>query len=772
MADETKGSEPQAGPDSGSGWGIRAPRDTANHDWDRPSAPLPPPLPLSTHVPAPLQDGDPPPPPPPATPPPATPARPAPDAAAATPRKPRNPLVITGVGVIVIAAIAAGALFVTSKSPETVVPLSTPVPSTVAVVHAGPAELTLESLTGGGTSRTLKLPGAPSEILTTSDRTKAFLLDTDHGDVVPVNLVSGHVGAPIPVGKLPVDEELSADGSTLYVTDNLGGTVIPINTSTDSIAPAQALSQGVDFYVPSPTSSGAIVGAATSSGQPGVVYFYDPASGKGAQVSVGTNPAQAAFYSKDGSTVWVLEQGNDGKPGVLIPLAVATQKPGTPITLGVAPSAFAVTPDGGTAVVTNQNGNSVSIVNLVTRAAAVTVAVGTTPVGVDIDSAGTTAWIACALSHTLVPVNLATDKAGAPVPLTNAPGAVALPARPGVAWVLFPTSNGSITFVGGTQGPLGRAIPVGNAPDVLLGTGSETSWVANSLNDTVQRLNVAAQTAGPAISVAKAPSELKLTPDGRSLLVLSYGDGVRAGMLTKVDTATSKPGVPLSVGPSPGPLAVSTSGALGYVASYLARTITVIDIVNWRIAGTFTLPCGPTDLAVTPDESQLFVACANSSAVLAFKLPDNTLKAIIPVAGIRGLVMPQQGTNLLVVCDNALENISTITDKVAKTMTETGNLVDVVETTDASAILAVDNSGAALLWINPATLATVKSLAVGTRPGEVALSPDGTRAYILDTSEQKLYVVNVSLWKMRATLRTSPDATAVAVPSPVFVPPS
>ena len=51
-----------------------------------------------------------------------------------------------------------------------------------------------------------------------------------------------------------------------------------------------------------------------------------------------------------------------------------------------------------------------------------------------------------------------------------------------------------------------------------------------------------------------------------------------------------------------------------------------------------------------------------------------------------------------------------------------------------STILAIDNSGAALLWINPATLATVKSLAVGTRPGEVALSPDDTRAYVLDTS--------------------------------------
>jgi YVTN family beta-propeller protein len=769
MADEATGSDPQANRDSGAGWGIRAPKDTANHDWDRAPGPLPPPLPALMHAPAPLMDGQPLPPPPP--PPPLAP-RPAPGAAPATPRKPRNPLVIVGAGVIVIAILAAGALFVTGKSPETVVPLSTPVPSTVAVVHAGPAELVLKSLTGGVTTRTLKLPGAPNEILATPDRSKAFLLDTDHGDVVPVNLVSGHVGAPIPVGKLPVNEEMSADGSTLYVTDNLGGTVIPINTSNNSVAPADALSQGVDFFVPSPTTSGALVGVDTSDGEPGVVYFYDPASGKGSQVAVGTNPAQSAFYSKDGSTAWVIEQGSNGQPGVLIPLDVATQKPGTAIKLGVAPSAYALTPNAETAVFANQNDNTVSIVNLVARAVVATVAVGATPTGLDIDATGTKAWVACALAHTLVPVDLLTHKAGAPVSLTNAPGDLALPSASGVAWVLFPSSNGSVTFVGGTVGPLGREIPVGNAPDVLIGTGAETSWVANSLNNTVQRLNVAAQTAGPAISVARAPSELKLTPDGGSLLVLSYGDGLHSGALTEINTATSKPGVPLGVGAAPGPIALSPSGALAYVASYVARTITVIDVVNWRVAGKFALPCGPTDLAVTPDESQLFVACADSSAVLAFKLPDNTLKAVIPVAGIRSLVMAQQGTNLLVVCDNALENISTITDKVAKSVAETGNLVDVVETTDASTILAVDNSGAALLWIDPATLATAKSLAVGTRPGEVALSTDDTRAYVLDTSEQKLFMVNVSLWKLSATLSVSPDATDVAVPSPVFVPPS
>lgn len=769
MADDTHVPDPaQPGHDGGSGWGIRAPKDTANHDWDAPPIPLPPPLPALVHSPAPLLEVAPPPP----LPPPLVPRGASPPPGA-LPRKPRNRMVMVGAGILAVALIGGGTLYITGKPSETVVPLSTPVPSTVAVVHAGPAQLTLESLTGGGAQQTVKLPGAPDEVLATPDRSKAFLLDTSHGDVIPVNLVSGRVGAPIAVGKLPVDEEISADGSTLYVTDNLGGTVIPINTSTNSVAPAQALTQGVAFYVPSPTTpSTAVVGISTSAGLPGVVYFDNAATGAGSQIAVGNNPAASAFYSKDGTTVWISEDGSNGQPGELIPLNVITQKPGTPIKLGVEPNAFALTPNGDDAVFANQASNTVTIVDLVTHAVAATVAVGSTPVGIDIDSTGTTAWVACTLAHTLVPVNLVTHKAAAVVSLGNAPGSVALPASPGMAWVLFPSSNGSVNFLSGTSGPPRRAIPVGNGPDALIGTGSETSWVANSMTSTVQRINVTGQIAGPTIAVDHAPVDLKLTADGSTLLVLSYGDGQHSGALTAINTATSGLSKPLAVGPAPDQITISPTSGIVYVASYVARTVTVIDPVAWQIDTTLRMPCGPTGTAITPDGNQLFVACADSGAIAGISLSNNRLEGIIGVPSVRSLVMAGDGSTLLVVGDNGLYNVDVNTDKVGKAVAETGNLVDVVETPDGGTILAVDNSGAALVMINPVTLVTTKSLALGTRPGEVALSPDGTHAYVLDTSEQKLFVVDVATWKVDATINVAPDAIDIAVPSPVVVPPS
>jgi hypothetical protein len=45
-------------------------------------------------------------------------------------------MVMVGAAVVAVALVAGAAVFVISRPPQAVVPLSTPIPSTVAVVHA------------------------------------------------------------------------------------------------------------------------------------------------------------------------------------------------------------------------------------------------------------------------------------------------------------------------------------------------------------------------------------------------------------------------------------------------------------------------------------------------------------------------------------------------------------------------------------------------------------------------------------------------------------
>jgi YVTN family beta-propeller protein len=757
--------------DSGTGWRIREQGRANQGVVPEPPvlAPPAPPLPALVHGTATALTALAP---PPVAPPPLAPRTAPPPGTPVRFLVPKNKWMAIGMAVVLIVVIAGGGFFLFGRSAATPLPLSTLPQEKVAVVNAGPAQLAMQSLTGGASTRTVTLPGAPNAILETPDRSKAFLLDTNHGDVIPVDLVSGTLGKSIPVGKLPVDEQISADGTTLYVTDNLGGTVIPINTATDRLEPAQPLSRGVAYYVPSPTGSGALVGADTPPGQPGVIYFYNPSTGNGAPVEVGSNPAQSAFYSSDGKTVWIIEPGANSHPGALIPVDVATHKSGTAIALGIAPTAYGLTPNRQTVVITNRSSSTLSIVDLVKRAVVATVPLAGTPTGVAIDATGSIAWVAATLNHELIPVHLQSHVAAAAVSLPNAPGDLALPAAAGVAWVLYPSSNGSLSFLGGSAGPVEHTIPVGNDPDLLIGTGSESSWVANSLDNTVEPINYFGQSAGKPIAVDRAPVDLKLTADGSSVLVLSYGDGVHPGALSSINAATLKVSAPIAVGPGPGDLTLSPAGDVAFIASYRTNTISVVDLTNWKLKRVIPLPCGPTNLAITPDASQLFVGCADSSAIVPIKLPDYSFETPVAVPSLRSLVMPEAGTSLLVVGDNSLQTLDTITDKITKTVRETGNLVDVVETSDAGTIIAIDNSGAALLVIDPVTLATTKSLSVGVRPDQIALAPDDAHAYVLDTSQRKLYVIDVTIWKIDAALTVSANATAVTVPPPVVIPPN
>jgi YVTN family beta-propeller protein len=670
-------------------------------------------------------------------------------------------LTVGAIGLAV--AIVAGSLFLFTRGASS--PTSQPVlggPQTLAVVHSGAAVFSLQPLGGGQPTTTLKLPGSPSSVVMTPDRTKAFLLDSSHGNVIPVDLVKGQVGASIAVGRLPVDEHLSTDGSRLYVTDNIGGIVVPIDTATGTVLAAQNLHPGVDGYIPSPTGSSALVVSYTSSGQPGIVYVATPA-GLGTPLQLGLNPPTDAFYSPDGKTAWVVEGGSGNQPGSVFPIDVASRSVGTPISLGHFPENAALTPDGKLVVVANRLDGTVSIVDLTRRAVVATVAVGASPSGIAITADSNTAWVANTTDRTLTPVDIHAARAGTPVALGNSPADLVLPS-PNAAWVLFSSSPGSVTFLSSGGSTLLPGLGLGNGPTVVVARDGATAWAANSLTDSVQRIDVAAQTAGPAIPVASNPTELELTPNGRTLLALSFGDGTHTGYLTAIDTASSKAGQRLEVGPAPTSLTVNPASDTAFVANHPSNSITAVDIKAWT-ATSIVLPCSPSRLAITPDGQKLYAACDSTAQVVPVPLGTRQPGSPIAVTDSPRIFADPQGKFLYVVGGHGLREIDIATDSVLHSQVETGNLVSEDATPEGTSLIALDNAGAALVQISTSTLATGKSLSLGSRPDHLQLSPDGTRAYVLDTSEQKLYVVDVVAWSIVATVDVSPNALNIAVTS-------
>src|SRR5580700_11224943 len=158
MADEGQGPG-QPDFDPGAGWQIRV-RQSAVPDWDAAPAPAPipppPPPPLASPTPNPGGFSGAP------EPPPLLPPSGAPYPIAT--RRPRSAMTAILVVALLVLAVGGGGIYLMSRGSQAVVPLSSPLPSTVGVVHFGPAQLALESLTGDGTNKTVKLPGSPGAI--------------------------------------------------------------------------------------------------------------------------------------------------------------------------------------------------------------------------------------------------------------------------------------------------------------------------------------------------------------------------------------------------------------------------------------------------------------------------------------------------------------------------------------------------------------------------------------------------------------------------------
>lgn len=258
------------------------------------------------------------------------------------------------------------------------------------VVVAG----TVLAIAGAATAIAAAAPGG------THARTVLFAYVANSGDgtVTPINLGTGHPGAPIKAGSSPDAIAITPDGRTAYVLDTTSDAITPINLAADRPGPRITLEGGAPTAIAiTPDGKTAYVvslGIPSGTLPPngfGIVTPVTLATGRpGRPIDVAASP-QAIAITPNGTTAYVIE----GDGGGILPVNVATGRPGTPIKVGIGePSAIAITPDGRMAYV---------------------VTLHTPPGTIYPDGPGT-----------VIPVNLTTGRLGAPIKVGKYPLAIAI----------------------------------------------------------------------------------------------------------------------------------------------------------------------------------------------------------------------------------------------------------------------------------------------------------------------------------------------------------
>jgi YVTN family beta-propeller protein len=289
----------------------------------------------------------------------------------------------------------------------------------------------------------------PAAVAIAPDGSMAWIPNYAYDTVTPLDLATGAVGNPITVGLKPDDIAITPDGTKAYVTDFGSSSVSVIDLSTRTVTATITVGTAPDAIVITPDGTKAY---SSNSGAGTVTPIGTSTDTAGPAITVGSSPDTLAV-TPDGSTVWV---GNLSSNSIT-PIDTSTDTAGPSVTVND-PSAIGITPDGAKAYVGNWHEGTVTPVMLSTHAVgspipagsgntSPLVVTGVNPYQVAITPDGATAYLGNDNSHTVTPISVATDTAQSSIVMGSGPesSAITPDQAPVAAFAAIPAPAGSPT---------------------------------------------------------------------------------------------------------------------------------------------------------------------------------------------------------------------------------------------------------------------------------------------------------------------------------------
>lgn len=249
------------------------------------------------------------------------------------------------------------------------------------------------STTTGAVGKAISVGGGSTQVIAITPNGKTvYALGVGSGTVTPISIRTNTAGALIPAGGSAIT--VTPNGKTAYVIDGTAGLVTPIRTATNRA--------GKPIQIP-------------------VDPNYSPWGTAGQVLIIGTPDSRTVYAASPTSNT-------------VTPISTATNRAGKPITVGMFPYTMAITPNGRTLVVVNQD-DTVSLINTATNRVTATINVVTSPVWyttqpVAVTPDGRTAYVVNYESSTVTSISIPAGKAGKPIAAGNGPIAVAISPAP------------------------------------------------------------------------------------------------------------------------------------------------------------------------------------------------------------------------------------------------------------------------------------------------------------------------------------------------------
>jgi YVTN family beta-propeller protein len=232
--------------------------------------------------------------------------------------------------------------------------------------------------------------------------------------------------------------------------------------------------------------------------------------------------------------------------------------------------------------------------------------------------------------------------------------------------------------------------------------------------------------------------------------------------------------------------AMAAPGVNVYIANFDDNTISIIDSATNTVTATINvLGTFPEGVAVTPDGSKvLFTLRAGTSAgdnsngvVEILDTATNAVIAQIPtLPGPVGVVVAPNGKTAYIACNNFggtanLEVLdlgsNTITSQIAVNSTTGDAPFTLAISPDGTKLYIVTANanapGGVLQVVNVAAAAVTASITVGNDPGDVAITPNGSQIYVSNFDDNSVSVISAATNTVTATIPVGITPFGVAV---------
>jgi len=307
-------------------------------------------------------------------------------------------------------------------------------------------------------------------------------------------------------------------------------------------------------------------------------------------------------------------------------------------------------------------------------------------------------------------------------------------------------------------------------PDDLL-------FVANQMEHSVLLVDPISKQALSTVGVDINGHEVAVSPDGRFGYVPIYGNtwvgkpGSNGSTIHVVDLRQGRTVAIIDLGKEVRPhCARFGPDGLLYVSAELTNAVYIVDPKTRSLVGEIPTGASHTHMFVlSPDGRRIYTANNEPGSVSVLDLRTRTLLATIPISQKVQRISISPDGKLVFTQDQMTPRIvviDTATNAVVRSISLPRIPFSSAITKDGRWLLANSESGK-LFVVDVATAALTKTfdtpdVPVLPTPGEFALAPDGTRAYLSCPQGGTIEILNLKDWKLEEPIRLTKGVDGMA----------